>query len=392
MLVSAQTTPTIRQVLGAGNNANGKSLIGASLIGLNGATSGTVTIAPPAIVTTYTFALPANDGGVSQFLQTDGSGTTSWQTALTGLVVGSTAITSGTVGRVFFEGAGNVLQQDGSFFWDNTNKQLGIGTSTPIAHLDVKKSGNADTVFRFSNDIVGGDSSMVMLPNGRVGIGTLSPESKFEIEGDNSIAVIDGAGGFKYLYFKNGATTYGSIGQAAFSGYMKYGGDRHLFHTVDETTGSLVYQFYVQDNSGVFQVTNASGSPSFFTGNYPAFGDIRTGIKTSTPASALDVNGILTVDSLQIHAEESIILDDGSISIAASQSGWGEVFAFNSGTFAERARFYFNSDASVVLIDNSANVVTTDTDTNLCIFDNGTSVSIRNRLGGTRTLKVVIHY
>jgi nitrogen fixation protein len=54
-------------------------------------------------------------------------------TIATGLTIGTTPITSGTVGRVLFEGTGNVLQQSGSLFWDNTNSRLGIGTATPTA-------------------------------------------------------------------------------------------------------------------------------------------------------------------------------------------------------------------------------------------------------------------
>ena len=59
-------------------------------------------------------------------------------TIATGLTVGTTPITSGTVGRVLFEGTGNVLQQSGNLFWDNTNSRLGIGTATPthgISHV-----------------------------------------------------------------------------------------------------------------------------------------------------------------------------------------------------------------------------------------------------------------
>jgi hypothetical protein len=50
----------------------------------------------------------------------------------TGLTVGTTPIASGTIGRVLFQGTGNVLQQSSSLFWDNTGF-LGIGTSTPNA-------------------------------------------------------------------------------------------------------------------------------------------------------------------------------------------------------------------------------------------------------------------
>ena len=50
-----------------------------------------------------------------------------------GLTIGTTPISSGTIGRVLFQGTGNVLQQSGNLFWDDTNGRLGIGTSTPQA-------------------------------------------------------------------------------------------------------------------------------------------------------------------------------------------------------------------------------------------------------------------
>lgn len=55
----------------------------------------------------------------------------------TGLTVGTTPISSGTVGRILFEGTGNVVQESSSLFWDATNNRLGIGTSTPAYGLDV---------------------------------------------------------------------------------------------------------------------------------------------------------------------------------------------------------------------------------------------------------------
>jgi hypothetical protein len=47
-------------------------------------------------------------------------------TIATGLTVGTTPITSGTIGRVLFEGTGNVLQQSANLFWDNTNLRLDV--------------------------------------------------------------------------------------------------------------------------------------------------------------------------------------------------------------------------------------------------------------------------
>jgi nitrogen fixation protein len=53
------------------------------------------------------------------------------------LAIGTTPITSGTIGRVLFQGTGNVLQQSANLFWDNTNNRLGIGTATPTQALDI---------------------------------------------------------------------------------------------------------------------------------------------------------------------------------------------------------------------------------------------------------------
>ena len=58
------------------------------------------------------------------------------------LNVGSTPIVSGTVGRVLFQGTGNVLQQSSSLFWDSTNNRLGIGTDTPSVKFQSYNSAN----------------------------------------------------------------------------------------------------------------------------------------------------------------------------------------------------------------------------------------------------------
>ena len=63
-----------------------------------------------------------------------------------GITVGTTAVTSGTVGRVFFQGAGNVVQQSSSLFWDNTNSRLGVGaTPATSVRLDVRAQGALST-------------------------------------------------------------------------------------------------------------------------------------------------------------------------------------------------------------------------------------------------------
>jgi hypothetical protein len=58
-----------------------------------------------------------------------------------GITIGTTAITSGTVGRVLFEGTGNVVQESANLFWDETNGRLGIGTSSPSTTFAIGSGG-----------------------------------------------------------------------------------------------------------------------------------------------------------------------------------------------------------------------------------------------------------
>ena len=73
---------------------------------------------------------PSTQGASNTFLQNDGSGNISWS-PITGLVPSLTS------GNVVFSGGGTVLSQNYNFFWDNTNKRLGIGTSTPQNMVEI---------------------------------------------------------------------------------------------------------------------------------------------------------------------------------------------------------------------------------------------------------------
>jgi hypothetical protein len=71
-----------------------------------------------------------------------------------GITVGTTAVTSGTIGRVFFQGTGNVVQQSANLFWDNTNGRLNLGAvASNSARLDIKAPGalSTDIAFRVRN-------------------------------------------------------------------------------------------------------------------------------------------------------------------------------------------------------------------------------------------------
>src|SRR4030095_4454678 len=63
------------------------------------------------------------------------------------------SIIPGTVGSVLFIGANNRLAQDnGSFFWDDTNNRLGLGTSTPGGKLEISFSESTDQAYAMKID------------------------------------------------------------------------------------------------------------------------------------------------------------------------------------------------------------------------------------------------
>jgi hypothetical protein len=101
-----------------------------------------VNINIPSQVKTYAnlAAFPASGSLKTIYIAEDTNNTYRWDgstyveisaSAATGLTIGTTPISSGTNGRVLFQGTGNVLQQSSSLFWDGTNSRLGIGTSSP---------------------------------------------------------------------------------------------------------------------------------------------------------------------------------------------------------------------------------------------------------------------
>ena len=95
----------------------------------NGSTSGSVAVRAAAAAGTATiYQLPASNGTSGYYLQTNGSGVTSWAAA--------TAGAAGSSQQIQFNSSGS-LAANAEFVWDTTYETVGIGTAAPLAGLHI---------------------------------------------------------------------------------------------------------------------------------------------------------------------------------------------------------------------------------------------------------------
>ena len=174
----------------------------------------------------------------------------------TGLTIGTTPIASGTVGRVLFEGTGNVVQESANLFWDNTNVRLGIG-GTPTQRFHVQ-GGNG--LLSWSQN---GITSLTVQNNT---VGTAAQAN---------ITVTANSNSAQFTKLSTGLTPYKTLGA----------GDLGIYNTTSDIS-------LLTEGSG--KIKFAAGGVStaqmtlFSTGNF--------GINTTTDAGfKLDVNGTARV-------------------------------------------------------------------------------------------------
>jgi len=144
---------------------------------------------------------------------------------------GTGTTTAFTAGSVVFAGASGVYTQDNAkLFWDNANDRLGIGTATPTSLLDV--NGNAEiagTLFLGASNHgnLGSDATQLFVrgnniafqnaagsatyvyvnSTGNVGIGTSTPEAVLDMTGGQ--VTRGDASGYVYFAPKIGTTPFG---------------------------------------------------------------------------------------------------------------------------------------------------------------------------------------
>jgi hypothetical protein len=203
--------------------------------------------------------------GTTQDLSADRTFTIS-----TGITIGTTAITSGTVGRVLFEGTGNVVQESANLFWDETNSRLSIGANSPTSKLFVRADGASGLTQPFRVETSASRLLLQTEDGGTTRIGGPTARLYVNVE----------SGGLTHRLVVNGSVHFGNgIGNAG----------ANLFDSAGTSSASRILQY---DGSGNPKNLITANGASYIQG-----GNVL--INTTTDAGyRLDVNGTARVSGL----------------------------------------------------------------------------------------------
>ncbi len=256
---------------------------------------------------------------------------------------------TGTNGNVPFWTGANSLGNNNSFFWDNTNNYLGIGTNTPNNSIHLKRANAVMIIEKTSNanwatidwtpagtiapgnmiwttGLLGGTNyysietfdggikspRMVMLNNGNTGFGTYNPNAALHIVGNSTTTGLAMMQNAQIASLTNGVLSVNGTGNVVLAPAL---GDNLGNHTattqIQATLGSAAapsYSFIGNLNTGMFRV-DVDAVSLVAGGNFGLTlrnGDnVGIGSQASNPQAQLDVweelsntNSITTVARL----------------------------------------------------------------------------------------------
>jgi hypothetical protein len=269
------------------------------------------------------------------------TGTTLNVTGSTTLVVGTTPITSGTVGRLLFEGTGNVLQENANLFYDVINGRLSLNQgSSPSARLDILSPGTSSTdlAIRVRNN---GNSINLLEQRGNGDISLRSNANSYTC--NLHFYAFAGTNGW---HLTNGTSFGNGAGVATLGDNVNfYSLSTRIIQMVAGSTpgysywnqvvfGSAARQKFTLGNSAIssftFYFENTNFGIGLFTGSTTEFGTnatntfaLKTGVAPTTGITLGDGFQMYSADIVAGNAAPHFRTENNDIVKIYSIGGWG---------------------------------------------------------------------
>ncbi len=197
--------------------------------------------------------------------------------------------TSLTNGSVIFSDGINLNQDNANFFWDNTNKRLGIGTASPLEKLDSRGNIRVGTSTSAAISMTGGQTGIIFTGAGATTRHTVMYENSgagggFYIRQDFGDLVFLSQNGEDIL-LQTGAGHSGKVGiMATPTETLQIGGNLFLQDDLDKILFGTAKDVSISYNGSQTQFTNEVGSGDWI------FGSGKVGIGTNNPTSVLETS------------------------------------------------------------------------------------------------------
>lgn len=228
----------------------------------------------------------------------------------------SAGISGLTSGRVIFAASSTSISNDSNFFWDNSNKRLGIGPTSPDQRLHLSNSGANNVLAKFSNSATSGGAFAVGINTAGEGV----------VSHSNAKSILFECNATEVLKLNTGG---------AIQIISTPGTDASLTHILvrDQSDGAIKkrlstdFQPSDAELTAIAGLTSAADRLPYFTG----LGTASLATFTSFARTFIDdANASDALSTLGVSAFIKTLLDDADASTARGTLGLGTIAIQNS--------------------------------------------------------------
>ncbi|MBU4346415.1 MAG: hypothetical protein KKH29_03695 [Candidatus Omnitrophica bacterium] len=258
---------------------------------------------------TFKLEVAGNIGPSADSTYDLGSSSVRWENIYADNISGNVTPTGFDSGGMVFGSTGGLLIQDTSnLYWNNSNNRVGIGTSDPVARLEIKGAGTGTT---FALKIQDGDGAdkVAFLDNGNVGVGNTAPEGLLDVGTTPGVGLIVLTSGKVGIGTTQPGAKLGFVAATTAAGGIDFGTDTNLYRSAADTlktddslvvtgsitTGSLSSSGNLDMNNNL--ILNIGSADTDFTsgGGLNIAGSV--GIGTTAPTAVLHLKAGTTAPS-----------------------------------------------------------------------------------------------